>query len=496
MLDNNEQSILAKLPKPLLVSFISDIYGIDKVLDKKIERLLLQADKPALIKKLKTSLKGLGRRRKFVDYWESREFAAELDYLKNDVMSLHFDQPQACLELIELFMTSTNNSLERCDDSDGYVGDVYRSLSEDWVAVAATCYAKEKEITLLDEQDLLSQFWIQKVKDIVQDNDYSTKDTIYLGVNQLLSDNEILTLIDDLEQQYDEVCSKIAAKEKQVIKKGKTKFTLYTQDDELNLEKFKLGYALEYLAESLGDVDLYERLYIKHQPQCLYNSQLLNKLISVFFKNKAYNKAKYYLDKYWPTDIVEEQLKKLKWLNKIYKKQGDTKSQLAVLEESFTLYPSPKSLNKILALVPASEQEAWLQKAYELAKQQNNVLVAVELLIEINKLDLASTMAVERQTEFDKYSYMTLTEFLKTLPEEAKIIKIIVYRSLLLDILDNSRKTAYGIAARYYKKLKQLDEQVTKQGLFYDGMLSHYEFVVGPLDKHSKKRSFWDKVNG
>ncbi len=61
MLDDEKKRDLAKLPKATLVNFVADVQGMDKLLDKKIERLLLQSDKPKLIKKLTSTLKGLRR---------------------------------------------------------------------------------------------------------------------------------------------------------------------------------------------------------------------------------------------------------------------------------------------------------------------------------------------------------------------------------------------------------------------------------------------------
>ena len=50
MLNAEQKKYLSQLSKMALIDFVSDVYGIDKMLDKKIERLLLQSDKPKLIK--------------------------------------------------------------------------------------------------------------------------------------------------------------------------------------------------------------------------------------------------------------------------------------------------------------------------------------------------------------------------------------------------------------------------------------------------------------
>ena len=52
MLNAEQKKYLSQLSKKTLIDFVSEVYGIDKMLDKKIERLLLQSDKPKLIKKL------------------------------------------------------------------------------------------------------------------------------------------------------------------------------------------------------------------------------------------------------------------------------------------------------------------------------------------------------------------------------------------------------------------------------------------------------------
>ncbi|WP_201582680.1 hypothetical protein [Psychrobacter immobilis] len=44
MLNAEQKKYLSQLSKTSLIDFVSDVYGVDKMLDKKIERLLLQSD--------------------------------------------------------------------------------------------------------------------------------------------------------------------------------------------------------------------------------------------------------------------------------------------------------------------------------------------------------------------------------------------------------------------------------------------------------------------
>jgi len=491
MLNSEQKQLLAQLSNTTLVNFVADIYGVNKILDKKIERLLLQSDKPKLIKKLTTTLKGLKRRRKFIDYWESSEFATELHHLASDVMSLYPEQPSKCLELIELFIESTNSSLERCDDSNGEVGGIYNDLAQSWLTVASTCYKQEKSSLPIDEQDILSQAWQEKVKAMISDNDYGTKDDILLGVNQLLSESEIRGLIIDYQQYYDDLLVKNALKDKA----SNQKKLVYDVDYTINYEKMKTEIALKYLAQALGDVGLFEKIYRSIYPEKPLHPHQLEGLLTFLINHEAYDVAECYLHEEWQSKNLQEQVKRLDWLSKIYNRQDNIKALIEVLGEAFELQSSPMRLKSIMAIASPAEQAKWRKKAYELAGQQESIVMATSLLLEIGETELANEIAVTRHSEFADLHYTTLTQLLKELPEATYLIQVIIYRSLLNDILASGRSKAYGHGARYYKRLQQIDETLVAKQIDYQSLLAHSIYAEGLQDSHGKKRSFWERVN-
>lgn len=491
MLDSEQKQLLAQLPNTTLVNFVSDIYGVDKILDKKIERLLLQSDKPKLIKKLTTALKGLKRRRKFVDYWESSEFATELHHLASDIMTLYPEQPSECLELIELLIDTTNKSLERCDDSNGEVGGVYSDLAQSWLTVASACYEQERSSLPIDEQDILSQAWQAKVKSMISDNNYGTKDDILLGINQLLSESEIRGLIIDYQQHYDDLLAKEALKDKASNQEAFVYDVGYTIND----EKMNTEIALEYLAKALDDVALFENIYRTIHPKNPLPPFQLEGLLKFLINHEAYDVAQRYLHDEWQSKNLQDQVKRLDWLSEIYNRQDNTKAQIEVLGEAFELQSSPTRLKSIMAVASPAEQAKWRKKAYELAGQEKNIVMATSLLLEIGETALANQVAVTRHTEFADQHYTTLTEMLKELPEATHLIQVIIYRSLLNDILNRARSKAYGHAARYFERLAQLDITISKAVNNYNGLISHQDYMITLTKNHGKKRSFWERVN-
>lgn len=483
MLNSEIKRNLAKLPTSLLVEFISELHGADKLIDKKIDRLLLQSDKPKFIKKLTSTIKGLKRRRKFVDYWESSEFAQELKHLLSDVMTLQEDQPRQCLELLELFIASSESSLNRCDDLNGEVGGVYRSLAQHWLSVAHTCYELDKAQASIEEQALLSRAWQNKVIELAKNNDFGEMDELLSNVGRLLSTEEVMTLIEHYQMLYNRTL------------KSKN------QDDD-DYEVMEIAINLENVTKALGDVELYESIYLQVNKKKAYNAKKttlntlqLEEMIRYFYSQFAYDKAIHYLNKVWISDDNYDEIRRLDWLITLYEATGDSENKLAVMTEAFEKDPTPQRLKAILAMVPAEQKPIWREKALSLAQQQQNILKKLRLLLDLDELSLADAAAINAKAQLATCQYNGLTDLLKQTPLQAYFTQVIIYRSLLNDILNNARSKAYGHAARYYRQLYNLDAAIYQHGKSYEGIITHQEYLTALKDKHGKKTTFWALID-
>lgn len=495
MLDAEQKQALTKLSKATLVNFVAEVQGVDKLLDKKIERLLLQSDTPKLIKKLTSNLKGLRRRHAFVEYWKVSEFVTELQYLFDDIMTLYPEQVETCLNLLELFIESSNSSLQRCEDS-SEVAKVYRSAAQSWLTVASSCYSQEKTTVPVDEQDILSQAWQSRVKILIDDNDYGfghiygTKEALIEGINELLSESEISGLIDDYKQYYEGLFEPdlSAGKKAQSLK------SLHSHNRANHQEKLKTEVTLVGLAKALSDVAIFEKVYLRIYPKNSMALAQLNELLTFMVNNQAYEIAEQYLSEVWQSRNKREQLQRLDWLSEIQRLKGEPQAQIQTLKEAFELHASPQRLKSIMAIASPTEQAKLRKLAYQLVEQQSDIILAVTLLLEIGEIKLANQVAVTRHLEFVDIHYETLTRLLKELPDDTYLIRVIIYRSLLSDILDNGRSKAYGHAARYYKKLLQMDFTISRGQAGYNGLASHQQYTAELMQKHGKKYSFWERI--
>ena len=490
MLDDEQKQQLEKLSKAVLVDFVSGIQGTDKLLDKKIERLLLQSDKPKLIKKLTSTLKGLKRRRKELPFWEYNDFVTELQYLIDDIMSLYPEQPEACLELLELFIATTDTSLQRVDDTKGEVGDIYRRLTLNWLQVAAICCDVQKQGAARDEQDIISQAWIEKVKAMVDDNDYGTKDNLLCNVNLLLSAAEIQSLIDDYKYEYETLLTDSFS--------GYTPLAESTtpNNEPMNantFEKRRIETVLTDLAWALGDIKTFEDIYLYLNAHRTFSLYEFDKLMRFMLEHDAFDVALQYLDTDDDTNSLDE-VTRLDWLSEIYQQQKNTKAQLEVLTAAFAFDPTPTRYKQIMAIATPAEQARLRKTIYQLADQQENVMTTVDLWLEIEETERANQAAIDRQDEFDDIHYTTLTRWIKQLPDEAYLIRVLVYRSLLNDILDSANTIAYNHAARYYKHLVKLDTFIARSASQYMGLGTHQRYTETLRKTHGKKYSFWERV--
>ena len=495
MLNDNQKKDLAKLPKAILVNFVADVQGMDKLLDKKIERLLLQSDKPKLIKKLTSTLKGLRRRRKSLNYWDYNDFVTELQYLIDDVMSLYPEQLLECLILLELYIESTDSSLERVDDSTGEIKSLYSRLTSLWLQVAGSCFEQEKQEVAIDEQDILTQSWIYKVKAMVDDNEYGTKDNLLRHVNQLFSNLEIESLIEDYKYDY------------QTLLTESFENNSYEEDNTLNaatmnansLQKRNLERVLIDLAWALTDITTFEDIYLYLNANRKFSSNEFNKFIQFLIDHEAYDVALRYLNEDWPGNdknisTKTLSLQRLDWLSIIYSEQANSEAFYDVLIAAFELEPSFTRFRQVIAEANPAQQAHMRKRAFELADQQSDIIMAIDLWLEIEAFERANQVAIDRQQEFDEMHYTTLTQWLKRLPDDTNLIRVMIYRSLLNDILDNDRSMAYSHAARYYKHLVKLDAFVDRSDQGYHSLSNHQDYVKALKQHHGKKYSFWDRV--
>ena len=125
---------LNNLEKQQLVDFIDSLYGLEKNIDQRIDRLLVANDPKQLAALFKKQITSLNRRKAFASYSESFALGEEVEQISQDIFNqLTPLSAELAAGLLEKLMATGAGSLERCDDSGGYVGGVYQDVVLLWL---------------------------------------------------------------------------------------------------------------------------------------------------------------------------------------------------------------------------------------------------------------------------------------------------------------------------------------------------------------------------
>ena len=79
----------------------------------------------------KKRLASLKRVKRFIDYYDSREFSADIDDLREMILELSRQDPATGFDMMLDFINTHEKVIERCDDSGGYIAYVYLAACQD-----------------------------------------------------------------------------------------------------------------------------------------------------------------------------------------------------------------------------------------------------------------------------------------------------------------------------------------------------------------------------
>ena len=207
----------------------------------------------------------------------------------------------------------------------------------------------------------------------------------------------------------------------------------------------------------------------------------------------------------------EEYALAIKWLENEWENTGWDKpnaQRLSLLEECYLalnqhekrkatlillldISPTYHNLQKTLPLVSADEAQQLRVSFISLVLKQSDIYEKLSPLLQLEEYALAESVAMAEFETLQACSYTTLLCLLKISPDDLSLVRIILLRCLLGDILHRAKSQAYHHAADYLKELDQLDKMVTS----YKALPNHADYMLKVKEKHGRKYSFWSKYN-
>lgn len=272
---NEHKKRLNTLSKKSLVSLIDELYGYDDVVDSIIaeyldENVVQSADRVAelpinkLISSLHHKISFLVQNEEFVEYREAHALCTYLYSLLQAIADLaEFDLHEA-MRALDLLLNNHGVILNRVDDSNGEVGDVFRNAVSLWLDIAADLRELEPE----------SRNWVELILVMFEDNDFGCFDNLISHSEELLEEEELKQLAWRFESEA-----------KKALKSS--------GNEGYSFEAARSCIGLRSVAEALRNMNLYEKATLIISP--VPNTLLLENIIAYAMNINELDRAEYWL---------------------------------------------------------------------------------------------------------------------------------------------------------------------------------------------------------
>ena len=414
--------------------------------DTLIQRLI--ASPLENIKRFKNKLSGLKRSKRFIDWRESGKLARDLEMLLQDLKAGVAD-PVKGVELVAAFYETDESVFGRCDDSSGHVGDVFRFDAKTlFVDYASKCEDKAKVASILLKLN--------------QQDSYGVRDVLIDCASDCLPEPMIRDVIAALQDLAD----------KETEEYGKRHY--------LRL--------IESLARQIKDARLFEKKRIAAWGGL--STAACVDVAHVYLESDDTQTAQAWLDKI-PMDETFQAHERDQLQIDVYRKQGNTPKLAESLHKKFRLHHSTDALGALLNVIGEDKREKVIADEVALILESSGLRAPdAAFLVAVGRIDEAEEYLLDRAELLDGDNYPRLLSLADSMVSNKRhLAASLIYRCLLMSILQRGSSKAYSHAVRYLKKLDKIASEVDDWTTFAD----HEAFQQQLHEAHGRKRSFWSR---
>ncbi|TGV18009.1 DUF6880 family protein [Mesorhizobium sp. M4B.F.Ca.ET.143.01.1.1] len=119
-----------------------------------------------------------------------------------------------------------------------------------------------------------------------------------------------------------------------------------------------------------------------------------------------------------------------------------------------------------------------------------NMVSALDFLIEWPAHEQAAKLILRRHTEIDGNAYYLLDPAARALEGAYPLAAVLLRRAMISDTLDRAKSTRYRHAARHLAECQSLHSAIPD----YVNLGDHAAFLASLQDKHRRKEGFWGRV--
>ncbi len=455
---DNLASFLRQLDAETLSSVLIELAADHAAVHERLVRLQLSNQPKALATVFRKKLAAWKRSTQYVDYSQVGEFGRELcAWLEQVEHELMPRDPAETLALAEAFIQGDEVFFNRADDSSGVIGDAIRAACVLWLKAASRC---ESPVSA----------WPDRITTLVAADPCGAREELLRRSDLLLSEDALRGLVSSFEAQFDDAIEHPPA-----------------APARLNWPASQASTALSLLSEALRDPDVLVRAMLRHSPSP--NPMQMSTLAEAFLKYGRPEGALAWLEGSWAH--LESTRRHL--LAQALAALGRTGDAAVERQQLFEASLAVWDLHAWLDLLPPHEQAPAIELARKLAAAHANPIVVALLLMDIGDDTAAEVALTSDPAAIQGRDYGTLVPLAEALERKGLWTgATLVYRALLVAILDRAYAPAYHHAAKYWARLAALAPICTGPR----HLESPEVFEARIRAQHKRKSSFWAHVSG
>jgi hypothetical protein len=357
--------------------------------------------------------------------------------------------PQVGVSALIDFYKRDNEIFERCDDSFGNVGDVFRiTAAKMFAEYASQCASKDG---IADE-----------VLALQEDDDYGVRDVLIDKFSCFLDKDGIKRIVAILEKK--------ASSEQDII------------------DQRSWLFMIESLAQQIKDGALFERTRERNWRGL--NSRAYIDIAKVYFSSGDALMAHDRLQKASEHSSFDD-FEYAELFRDVCRALGKTEEVNKISWDIFRQHRCMETLNELMAQIGEGKRAETIYKEVELIMVAKGLNVTdAKFLIEIGEVACAQDYIIERREQLDGDQYYHLPPLAENL--EAKglyLTAVVIYRALLEANLVRALSKYYSHGVRYLRRLDALANQVSD----WKGIEPHADYAKKIKQLHGRKPSFWAK---
>jgi hypothetical protein len=467
---------LANLGAERLAELLMDLGSGDAAIKRRLRLALAASNGSAdVAREVQKRLATVAKAQSFIEWPKIKQLAADLELQRRTIVEqvAKIDAGEA-LALMWQFLALANSVLNRCDDSNGVVGDIFRGAIDELARLASQVKPAPDGLAGTVYAALL-------------ENGYGQYDHLIEALGDTLGPKGLKQLKAKFIELSNTPAGRPDDKDRKVIGRGSHCGRIYEDDLQERRRKSAINHALKDIADALGDVDGFIAQYDgKTRAVPAVATEIARRLLAAGRVQEAWT-AINAVDEKRPGWIpFEWEATRLAILEVQDRHEEAQSFRWACFERSL----SADHLRAYLKRLPDFDDLEAEERALKFVMGVEDHLHALHFLTGWPALDKATKLVERHAGAWDGNRYEYLTPAADALETKYPLAATILRRALIDYTLDHAKSKRYRHAARHLAECASLAAVIGDFG----ALKPHQAYVAALEAKHGRKAGFWEQV--